>query len=78
MTIDLSQQIADLRAIVLRANAPEVMTTEEAAAFLDVTVETLFRWRKDDTGPKYSQPNSRLVRYLRTDLVAWLEEHRHG
>lgn len=38
-TPDLGQQIADLRAVVLRANAPEVMTPAEAADFLCVTTE---------------------------------------
>jgi predicted DNA-binding transcriptional regulator AlpA len=72
----ISRQIDDLRAIVLRANAPEVMTPGEAAEFLGVTTETLYRWRKDAWGPKYSQVNPRLVRYLRDDLVAWLKEAR--
>jgi predicted DNA-binding transcriptional regulator AlpA len=74
--LDLSQQIADLRAVVLRANAPEVMTPGEAAEFLGVTTETLYRWRKDAWGPRYSQVNPRIVRYLRDDLVAFLREKR--
>lgn len=72
----LSQQIADVRSLVVRANAPEVMTPGEAAAFLEVTTETLYRWRKDNWGPPYSQVNPRIVRYLRSDLVAFLEAHR--
>jgi hypothetical protein len=75
-TPDLGQQIADLRAVVLRANAPEVMTPAEAADFLAVTTETLYRWRKDAIGPKYSQPNERIVRYLREDLITFLKEHQ--
>lgn len=75
-TQDIGQQIADMRALVVRTNPPEVMTPCEAAQFLGVTTETLFRWRKDMWGPKYAQPNSRIVRYLRSDLVAWLEECR--
>lgn len=75
-TLDLGQQLADLRAVVLRANAPEVMTPSEADDFLCVTTETLYRWRKDAIGPKYSQPNERIVRYLRDYLVAFLKEHR--
>lgn len=73
---DLSQQITDLRSIVLRQQAPEVMTPAEAAEFLSLTVETLFRYRKDATGPKFCQPGDRTVRYLREDLIAWLKEHR--
>lgn len=75
---DLSQQIADLRTIVLRANTPEVMTPSEAAEFIGVTTETLLRWRKDGWGPKYTQPTSRMVRYLKNDLMAFLKEHQHG
>ncbi|WP_206677626.1 helix-turn-helix transcriptional regulator [Tabrizicola fusiformis] len=73
---DLSQQIADLRSLVLRQQAPEVMTPAEAAEFLSVTVESLFRWRKDATGPKYSRVNDRVIRYLRDDLIDWIREHR--
>jgi len=75
---ELSQQIADLRDLIVRANPPEVMKPIEAALFIGVTTETLYRWRKDGFGPKYSQPNERVVRYLRKDVVAFLEEHGHG
>jgi hypothetical protein len=75
-TPDLGQQIADLRAVVERANPPDVMTTEECAVFLNVTTETLFSWRKRGEGPRFSKPTERMVRYLRTDVVAWLEENR--
>lgn len=74
MSID--QQIADLRAVVERANPPEVMTTEECAAFLNVTTETLFSWRKKGGGPRFSKPTDRMVRYLRSDVVTWLEGNR--
>ncbi|NTT87765.1 helix-turn-helix domain-containing protein [Tabrizicola sp. SY72] len=52
------------------------MTPAEAAEFLSVTVESLFRWRKDATGPKYSRVNDRVIRYLRDDLIDWIREHR--
>ncbi|EAP83958.1 AlpA family transcriptional regulator [Sulfitobacter sp. EE-36] len=75
MTIEeIGQQLADLRVDMIRANPPQVMNPEEAATFLGVTTETLFRWRKDAFGPPYSQPTSRVVRYLRDDVVAWMRE----
>lgn len=75
MTIEeIGQQLADLRVDMIRANPPQVMNPEEAATFLGVTTETLFRWRKDRFGPPYSQPTSRVVRYLRDDVVAWMRE----
>ena len=71
---DLVQQIAGLRDMITRTHTPEVLTTSEAAAFLGVTHETLFRWRKDQFGPRYSQPTPRTVRYLRVDLLEFLKE----
>ena len=77
MTLDeIGQQLADLRAEIARAHPPEVMTTEQAADFLSVKPDTLYRWRKDAVGPMYSQPTNSVVRYLREDLVAWMQEHR--
>lgn len=77
MTIEeLSEQLQSLQKDLIRSNPPEVMTCREAALFLSVTDETMLRWRKDGVGPSYSQPNSRVVRYLTRDLVAWLEDNR--
>ena len=77
MTIEeLSEQLQSLQKDLIRSNPPEVMTCREAALFLSVTHETMLRWRKDGVGPSYSQPNSRVVRYLTRDLVAWLEDNR--
>jgi predicted DNA-binding transcriptional regulator AlpA len=71
---NLGQQIADLRDLITRTHTPEVMTPPEAATFLGVAHETLFRWRKDQFGPRYSQPTKRTVRYLRSDLLEFLKE----
>lgn len=77
MTLDeISQQLADLRADIVRAHTPEVMNPQEAATFLGIKPDTLFRWRKDGWGPKYSQPTRNVVRYLREDLLEFMKEHR--
>ncbi|WP_102223890.1 helix-turn-helix transcriptional regulator [Acidimangrovimonas sediminis] len=77
MTIEMiGQQLADLHRDLVRSHPPEVMTPPEAAEYIGVTTETLFRWRKDGCGPKFSQPNPRIVRYLRDDLVTFLKEYR--
>lgn len=77
MTLDeIGQQIAALHAVIERAHPPEVMTPEQAAEMIGVTKDTLFRWRKDDTGPAYSQPTTHIVRYLREDVIAFLKEYR--
>lgn len=77
MTLDeIADKLSAIHDGLARAHPPQVMTTEEAAAFLGVTPETLFRYRKDAIGPKYSRINDRVIRYLHDDLVAWMKEHR--
>ncbi|MDJ0993803.1 MAG: helix-turn-helix domain-containing protein [Dinoroseobacter sp.] len=79
MTLDqIHDSISALRQDLVRSNPPEIMTSRECAAFMDVSDETLVRWRKDGFGPPYSQPNSRIVRYLRSDVIDWLREHQNG
>ena len=49
MTIDeLAARIDTLHNDLLRSHPPQVMTSREAAQFLSVTDETMFRWRKDE------------------------------
>lgn len=77
MTLDeIAQQLSELHQDLIRSHPPQVMTPREAAKFLSVTDETLLRWRKDCVGPTYSQPNSRIVRYLHEDLIAFVKEHQ--
>lgn len=73
---ELAEEIRGLRADLFRANPPVAMNPVEAAEFLGVTTETLFRWRKDKIGPRYSQPTPKFLRYLHEDLVDWMRENR--
>lgn len=52
----------------------ELLTPEETAALLKVTVRTLRYWREQGTGPQYVRVGRR-VRYRRRDLDAWLRQH---
>lgn len=51
----------------------EMLTIEEAAAFLRVPVATMRYWRYCGSGP-FSFKVQRHVRYWRTDLVLWRAE----
>jgi excisionase family DNA binding protein len=51
----------------------EVLTATEAAAYLQVPVETLRRWRSVGIGPRYARVG-RHVRYRQAALDRWLEE----
>jgi excisionase family DNA binding protein len=51
----------------------ELLTTQEAAEFLGSTVGTLEVWRSSKRYPIPYIKVGRLVRYRRSDLLAWLE-----
>jgi predicted DNA-binding transcriptional regulator AlpA len=72
----IEAQLDELRSLIIRSHMPEIMKPAEAAEALGITVDTLFSWRKDGNGPKYVQPTPRIVRYTRTDVLAWMQEHR--
>ncbi len=50
--------------------ALEVMTPEEAAVFLRVSRSTIYQ-RPDI--PRHRMPGSRQIRFLRSELLAWLK-----
>lgn len=52
----------------------ELLTQQETAALLKVSVSTLKRWRTVGTGPRYLRVG-RAVRYRRSDVEAWLRSH---
>ncbi len=51
----------------------DVLTTEQAAAYLQVPVETMRQWRFKGTGPPHAKVG-RHVRYRQAALDRWLEE----
>ena len=55
----------------------EVFTPKEAAEFLRFKVETLESYRVKGFGPRYRRVGDRVrgrVRYLREDLLEWLNQ----
>lgn len=53
-------------------NAPQLISTREAAAKLGVSPATLVDWRFRRRGPKYTKVG-RLIRYCEQDLVDFLQ-----
>lgn len=51
----------------------ELMTPGEAAQFLKVSPRTLARWRMTGEGPAFTPLSPQAVRYVRADLIKWLE-----
>lgn len=58
--------------------APCALTTEQAAAYVNVAPKTLCEYRRLGCGPVYARlGGQRNVRYLVQDLDAWLATRRH-
>lgn len=76
-----AQRAAELVAAQLKDspppnNAPEVMTTREAAGYLRCSYQMLEIARVKGGGPVFRKLG-RLVRYARTDLDRWSAERAH-
>ena len=56
---------------------PELLTQQQLAEELQVTVRTLERWRREGTGPPWVRVG-RSPRYRRQDVDRWLEGTRQN
>jgi predicted DNA-binding transcriptional regulator AlpA len=52
-----------------------LLTAKQAAEFLGLPESTLAQWRSQRRGPLYVKLESRLVRYRRSDLEAYIGRH---
>ncbi|GHE02172.1 hypothetical protein U879_17540 [Defluviimonas sp. 20V17] len=75
---DLNPLVAELRDVIEAQSFPEIMTPAQAAQFLGVSEDYLRDHRKARSGPAYSQPATKIIRYMRADLIAWLNRSRVG
>jgi len=59
----------------------EILSEREVSNWLGLSEPTLFRHRRDGTGPKFIRLSARRVAYRRSDIEAWLrsrEEEKIG
>lgn len=62
----------------LKAAAQEVLTRPQAAAYLSLRPQTLAKWAcLGREGPRFFK-HGKVVRYRKSDLDAWLEQHTVG
>ena len=58
---------------------PELLTSNQAAELLQVHPITMVLWRRESRGPPFiDATDARFIRYLRTDVSAWLEQNRRN
>lgn len=53
-------------------SADRLLTEEQAAEFLNLSVRTLQGWRCNGFGPKFVRISRRMIRYRRQDLLDWI------
>ena len=62
-----------------RAGNDELLNTQQASQLIAVSPGTLRFWRHQRTGPPWFKLGKRMVRYRRSELVAWLDQqYRQG
>lgn len=67
---------AELGAILREmGRSTDVMTSKEAAAYMNLAENTLRQWRTQSRGPAYLK-DQHGVRYLKKDIDAWLCKSR--
>jgi len=52
---------------------PELLTIDEAASYLRVPGDTLYKWRTQGSGPRAAKIGKHL-RYRQAELERWVEE----
>ena len=57
-----------------RVDPDALLTTEQAAQFLNFTTRALEAWRIRGGGPRFVRISVRAIRYRRRDLLTWAEE----
>jgi hypothetical protein len=53
----------------------EIMSEQEAAAYLRVTTSGLRKWRVRRIGPPFVRFGRRLIRYRKADIINWIEQN---
>lgn len=60
-----------------RLPEPEYLNTQQAAALVGLSPQQLEIWRHQKKGPPHIKL-ARAVKYRRSALIAWMDEHERG
>ena len=70
----MSKVVETLRVVDTEAVPVYAVNTEDAAAFVGLSVKTLANMRSDGTGPKYLKVGSKVLYRVR-DLETWIDSY---
>jgi predicted DNA-binding transcriptional regulator AlpA len=69
---------ADELAAAGAGDPDELLDTEEVAAWLHVSMQWLEIARHHGYGPPFTKLSPRMIRYKRSDVLAWLNTRKHA
>lgn len=58
----------------MEGTSASLLTTRQAAEYLNYEVRTLESWRLRGGGPVFVRASARSIRYRKQDLDTWIEE----
>ena len=54
-----------------------MLSPDEAAIYLNVSVRTLKNWRVQKNGLRFYKPTNKLIYYAKEDLDTWIKESKY-
>ena len=69
---------ADQLIVTGEGNENDMLSTEEVASWLHTSVQWLEKGRWKGWGPPYKRITPKMIRYRRSDVLAWLETRTHS
>lgn len=75
MTEEL-KQVADLITTNTIFCTKEVLTTDEAAKYLGVSLSCLYKWTMCRQIPHYKSPTGKMCFFNRKEIEAWMQSNR--
>ena len=77
MLFEVETVFAEIKQAIAESRVPDVMDTDQAAAYLGVSAALLEQLRVKGGGPRYAK-FARLVRYRRASLDEWLQSRERN
>lgn len=71
-------EVEKLNVALSRATYPEFMPVQQAADYLGLSASHLNKLRSTGGGPLFCDFGVKAVRYRRTDLDTWAEQHKRA
>lgn len=73
---DIFEQLADLITANIIITQKEILTSEEAAKYLGVSLSCLYKWTMSRQIPHYKSPSGKLCFFNRKEIEEWMQSFK--